>query len=395
MKSKLIFLDGLRGAAAFIVVLAHFFQVFLPSVFEGNGEISHFSFEIPASQTPFNLLFNGNFSVCLFFVLSGYVLSYRFFRSKDNAIIYSSAARRYFRLAVPAFASVLLAYLVILVGAGWFGEVSAVTKSSMHDPYTIMPSVWTLLKEGLYHNFFTYGSQFNPVLWTMTYELFGSFLIFAFLLLFGHFKIRFIIYPIIMYYFLDSYYLAFILGLLLSDLHNSNEKNRLQFIKRPWINVILMVVGLYVGSFPYVNWVGTIYEPLVWNQPTFSFFIFYHVIGAFFIMTAVLNSNWMQTLFASKPFAFLGKISFSLYLVHFTVICTLSSFMFLKLSPYLSYGFNLMITVLVSLIVIFGLAHLMNRYVDQPTIDFLSKHSARIFDRDPNRKANKGQQVGG
>ncbi len=380
MKPKMLFLDGLRGTAAFIVVLAHFFQVFLPSVFEGNPAIVHFAFETPASRTPFNILFNGNFSVCIFFVLSGYVLSYRFFQRKQNTIVYSSAARRYFRLAVPAFVSALLAFAVIKLGLGYFADVSAVTKSSMTDPYNLDPTVGTLLKEGLYNTFFTYGSQFNPVLWTMTYELFGSFLIYAFLLLFGRFRIRFIVYPILIYYFLDSYFLGFILGLLLSDLQNSG-KNWLHLIGRPWINVLLMAAGTYIGSFPYVNWVDTVYEPLVWNQPTFGFFIFYHVIGAFFIMTAVLNSKWMQALFGSKPFAYLGKVSFSLYLVHFTTICTFSSYLFLRLSGYLPYGVNLTATVLISFVIIFAVAHLMYRYVDQATIEFLSKHSTRIFNR--------------
>jgi len=106
-------------------------------------------------------------------------------------------------------------------------------------------------------------------------------------------------------------------------------------------------------------------------------------------MTAVLNSPWMQTLFASKPFAYLGRLSFSLYLVHFTVICTFSSYMFLKLAPYLPYGANLMLTVPVSLFVIFGLAQLMYRYVDRPTIEFLS----RAVECMPNRKTTKGQEA--
>jgi peptidoglycan/LPS O-acetylase OafA/YrhL len=392
MKQKIIFLDGLRGVAAFIVVFSHFFQVFMPSVFEGNPAIAHFAFEGPASRTPINILFNGNFSVCLFFILSGYVLSYRFFRSKDNMIVYSSAARRYFRLAVPAFVSAVLAFAVIKLGLGYFDDVRVLSQSSMTDPYNINPSVWTLIKEGLFQTFFRYGSQFNPVLWTMTYELFGSFLIFAFLLFVGKFKIRFVVYLALIYYFLDSYYLAFILGILLSDLHNSG-KNWLELIKRPWINALLVLVGVYVGSFPYVGWIGTVYAPLVWKQPTFHFFIFYHVIGSFFIITALLNSKWMQAIFESKPIAYLGRISFSMYLVHFTIVCTFSSFLFQQLSHFLSYGINFIVTLLVSLVLIFAVSNLMYRYVDHATLTFLSKQSARIFKRNRINVSEKEKYV--
>ncbi|WP_433946748.1 acyltransferase family protein [Paenibacillus sp. SN-8-1] len=232
MKQKIIYLEGIRGTAAFIVVFAHFFQVFMPSVFEGNGDIVHFAFETPASKTPINLLFNGNFSVTLFFVLSGYVLSYRFFRDKVNRVIYSSAVRRYFRLAIPAFVSVIFAFALMSFEFGYFDDISPVTMSTMPDPYAADPTIWAMWTEGLFHTFFTYGNKYNPVLWTMTYELFGSFLIFTFLILLGKLRIRYIAYPLLIYCFLDSYYLGFVLGLLLSDLHNSG-RNWLELVNRP------------------------------------------------------------------------------------------------------------------------------------------------------------------
>lgn len=381
MKQKVIYLEGIRGAAAFIVVLAHFFQVFLPSVFEGRGEVVHFAFETPASKTPMNLLFNGNFSVTLFFVLSGYVLSYRFFLDKENSIIYSSAIRRYFRLAVPAFVSVLFAFAVMRFGLGYYDNIRPLTMSSMHDPMSADPGIWTMLEEVLYHSFFTYGNQYNPVLWTMTYELFGSFLIFAFLLLLGKIRIRYLVYPILIYFFLDSYYLGFVLGLLLSDLHNSG-RNWLALVSHPWVNLALVIVGIYVGSYPYVAPDNTVYSVLVWNAPGFSFFVFYHVIGSFLILLAALHSKWMQALFSSKPFAYLGKISFSMYLVHFTIISSLGSYLFLQLSHSLSYGADLAIVMLVSLIVIFAVTHLMNVYIDATTVKLLKAWSSRLFKRE-------------
>ncbi|MGM1046891.1 MAG: acyltransferase family protein [Bacillota bacterium] len=378
MKSKIVYLDGLRGLAACIVVISHFFQVFAPSVFEGRTEIEHFAFENIAARTPLNLVFNGNFSVCLFFVLSGYVLSCKFFQMKDNHIIYSSATRRYFRLAAPAFLSVILAYLIVIFGLGAFDNIRGITLSSMPDPFVANTGLLTMLKEGLFNTFFTYGSQYNPVLWTMTYELLGSFLIFAFLLILGRRSIRFAGYAILIYFFIDSYYLGFVLGMLLSDLKNSN-RDWLAYINRPWVNVLMLFTGIYAGSYPYINPQGTLYSVLVWESANFSFFVFYHVIGSFLIITALLNSSRMQSLFNLKLFAYLGKVSFSLYLVHFTIICSFGSFIFLQFSTFLPYGINVLLTAVITLLVIFAIAHTFYRFVDAKALFLLARWNERMF----------------
>lgn len=270
---KIVYLDGLRGLAALIVVVSHFFQVFAPSVFEGRKEIEHFAFEGIAARTPFNLLFNGNFSVCLFFVLSGYVLSYRFFQTGDRLIIYSSAIRRYFRLAAPALVSVFLAYLIIVLDLGAYDKIRGMTLSSMPDPFMASDNLLVMLKEGLFHTFFTYGSQYNPVLWTMTYELFGSFLIFGFLVLCGRRVIRYTAYVLLIYVFNDSYYLGFMLGMLLADLKH-NDRDWLSYFNAPWMTFIWITVGIYLGSYPYLDPEGTIYSILVWESDGFEFLHF-------------------------------------------------------------------------------------------------------------------------
>ena len=132
-----------------------------------------------AARTPFNLLFNGNFSVCLF-LCSADMCSAIVFGTGDRSIVYSSAIRRYFRLAVPALASVFLAYLILVLDLGAYDNIRGMTLSSMPDPFAADANLLVMLKESLFHTFFTYGSQYNPVLWTMTYELFGSLMIFVF-----------------------------------------------------------------------------------------------------------------------------------------------------------------------------------------------------------------------
>lgn len=375
---KIVYLDGLRGLAALIVVVSHFFQVFAPSVFEGRKEIEHFAFEGIAARTPFNLLFNGNFSVCLFFVLSGYVLSYRFFQTGDRLVIYSSAIRRYFRLAVPALVSVLFAYLILVLDFGAYDNIRGMTLSSMPDPFAADANLLVMLKESLVHTFFTYGSQYNPVLWTMTYELFGSFLIFVILVTCGRHGIRYAVYAVLICVFIDSYYLGFILGMLLSDVKNSG-RDLLAYIHRPWIHIPLLCIGIYTGSYPYVAPQGTIYSLLQWGASDFNFFVFYHVIGSFLILGVLLNSNRMQSIFSHRFFAYLGKVSFSLYLVHFTVICSLGGFIFLFLSPHLTYGSNVLLTTIITFLVIAVTAHGFYRLIDARILLWLTRWNKRLF----------------
>ncbi|EGG31934.1 acyltransferase [Paenibacillus sp. HGF5] len=378
MFMKIVYLDGLRGLAALIVVVSHFFQVFAPSVFEGREEIEHFAFEGIAARTPFNLLFNGNFSVCLFFVLSGYVLSYRFFGTGDRFIVYSSAIRRYFRLALPALASVFLAYLILVLDLGAYDNIRGMTLSSMPDPFAADANLLVMLKESLLHTFFTYGSQYNPVLWTMTYELFGSFMIFVFLIVCGRHRIRYAVYAILICLFIDSYYLGFVLGMLLSDVKN-NGRERPALIHRSWIQLLLLCAGIYLGSYPYIAPQGTVYSVLQWGAPNFDFFVFYHVIGSFLILTVLLHSSRMQSIFSHRFFAYLGKISFSLYLVHFTVICSFGSYVFLQLSPFLSYGPRVLLTTILTFAVIAAVTHWFYRLVDARVLLGLSRWNKALF----------------
>lgn len=371
---KVTYLDGLRGLAALAVVIAHYFQVFVPAMFENRADISHFAFDRIVPKTPLNVLYNGNFAVCVFFVLSGYVLSYRFFRRKERAAAAAGLVKRYFRLAVPAFVSVLLAYAVMKLGWGYYDEVRALTKATMPDPYAAAPAFGELVAQGLYRTFFAYGMAYNPVLWTMTYELYGSFLVYTVLLVAGTSRLRFAVYAVAIWWFRDSYYLGFWLGMLLSDLGNSYPTSRLAIRSRAAL-LLLAAAGLYLGSYPYVSPAGTVYAWLPVRADGFPNTVACRTAGAFLLLLSLLNSRAGQAALASKPLAYLGRLSFSLYLVHFTVLCSFASLLFLRWADRLAYGWNVLLTTATSLPVVFLLAHLMYRGVDGPIVRLLSRLS--------------------
>ena len=67
-QEKLHYLDGLRGIGALMVVLNHFMVSFYPAVFTGEpSQInSNVFIEQLIAKTPLNVIFSGNFAVCIF-----------------------------------------------------------------------------------------------------------------------------------------------------------------------------------------------------------------------------------------------------------------------------------------------------------------------------------------
>jgi peptidoglycan/LPS O-acetylase OafA/YrhL len=104
-----------------------------------------------------------------------------------------------------------------------------------------------------------------------------------------------------------------------------------------WLLWLLFMIGFYLSSYPScINIKKTIYGVLYF--PWLNNEVFYHVIGAFIIMFVIVNSQKVQSALSGKILNYIGKISFSFYLLHFIILCSLSCFLF-KLF-FMSYEYN-------------------------------------------------------
>jgi len=384
---KFGYLDGLRGIAALIVTIHHFVLAFYPALYTANPNQSHTSndLEVLVANTPLNLFYAGNFSVCIFFVLSGYVLSYKFFATQNTSFVISSAIRRYFRLSIPVAFSIILAYVLLKLDLFYNVEAGKLSFSDwwLSTFWNFETSFLGVVSESFYGVFFTSNINYNPVLWTMKIELFGSFLVFAILLTFRGSNYRWIMYLLLCIILWDSYYLAFLLGMILSDLRVISQ-NKIRKYKMNWLySVPLLIISLYLGSYPDVSASSTIYSILPKWQSSVQF---YHILGAFMLVLFVLISKTAQKLLLKKTCSFLGKISFSMYLIHFLIIGTFSSALFLKLQAHLPYYQSVTITTVISLFIIFILSYPIYKYVDLGAI-WISK---RISDKLMSVKSIKG-----
>ncbi len=366
------YLNGLRGLAALVVVLHHFSVGFYPSLYTGVEKKAHilsYPIEVTISKTPLNVIFSGNFAVCIFFVLSGYVLTYKYFKIKDREILSSGVVRRYFRLGIPILFSMVLAYIFMKFNFFHNQEAALITKSDwwLATFWTFPPNFYVMLKEALWGVLLNKEySTYNTILWTMNYEFLGSMLAFSLAGLFGNVRKRYWIYALLaILFFFDKtnyYYSAFVVGVMLGDMDNQESKPSL--FSNKILNLFMLVGGLFLGSYPFeLNVEGTIYQNMkldVLQAPGAQ----YHILGAVFIMLALLNSKNLQAFFSKAPFIFLGRISFSLYLIHLIFICSFSSYIFIYFESIFKYNTAFALTFALSIPLLMAASWMVYRLVD-------------------------------
>ena len=382
---KIDYLNGLRGVAAFEVVFHHFILAFYPALFFGGTWTNHLpaGTEDLASKSVFTVLWDGNFAVCIFFVLSGFVLSHKFFLKKEHEIVTASAVKRYFRLALPVAFSILAAFILMKLSL-FYNQQAGVAAGSgwLSSFWTFQPDFQESLRQAFYGTFFLDTFQYNVVLWTIAHEFMGSFLIYAFLAIVGKAKNRHFAYIALIIVFWQTYYLAFVLGMFLSDVIAHERTLVRKYDKTRLIRTGLLLLGLFLGSFPVGRDPhGTMYAfmALPWLTDPGTL---YHTLGAFFLMVVLLESRRMQKLFSFRYFLFLGEISFAMYLLHFIILGSFTSFVFLQLSPIMPYQYAAGLSFVASLPIIFLTTYLVYKYVDSNAVKFSHTLYEKLFHHD-------------
>jgi peptidoglycan/LPS O-acetylase OafA/YrhL len=282
-------------------------------------------------------------------------------------------------LFIPVFAAVMLSYLLASTGLyHYYIETMEISAGSNYRNYwTFTPSILDAIKQAVWSSFFVGGTiHYNPVLWTMTIEFYGSMLVFTMALLFGSLRNRWTFYLAAALVFINFYYLAFVIGMVFADLFNG--KKPMFKTDNKIILFIILIFGLFLGSYP----ISPLTEGSLYGFLDNGFFgapkVTYHIIGAGMIMYVLLNSRDLQNIFSSPVPLFLGKISYSLYLVHFLVISSFTCALFLSLYPVFSYGSAVLISVLLSLLLIIPLSYLFYKHVDMAGVKLSKEFYSRL-----------------
>lgn len=347
-----------------LVVVSHYVQTFVPGVFNSDPSIQH-GYEIFFATSPLNIILNGHFWVAVFFVLSGYVLCLPGRTDPSTRWALSSAAKRFPRLMIPAFASAVFAWVVGYITKGeYLAAVYPTTLSLMTNQYADVGKFWpAVLRDGIL--FFYRGySPINPVLWTLSVELVGSLFVVGVVWLIPEFKRRIVACLAVVVLMSGHYWFpAFALGIIAAEI-----MNRVTFcvpLKALTI-FVCSLLAIWMGSYPYYGITEGVWRflPAVPGNN----FDFYSSLGAFFAVMTVSVSLTAKRLLSTKVFRYLGDISFSIYLIHFPLLsCVATYFVYVALQ-YFSYWNALMIAAPPTLVVIWLSAEAFRRTVDLPSI---------------------------
>lgn len=376
---RFVALEGVRGLAAIVVVIHHFVLAFYPMLIGGPGSVQHTRFDDNLFGMPISLLYAGTFAVAIFFVLSGFVLSVGFFQTKSETIIKKLALKRYLRLMLPALAVTMICLVLIKLGfAKYISEAATYTGSGWLAPsWRFDASFLDALYSGAIGIFIQQNSFYDNVLWTMTVEFIGSFIVFGFVLLFGVSKHRWASYLILAAFTFNSWFLPFVTGMALADLY-INGKLEI-FKKKLWVFGLVLAAGLLAWLPSSSTALYTRFSQQFTDVISINYMMLYLTVAATLLIFAVLVgrrlSSWLEKPRISK----LGKYTFSLYLIHIPVLYTVTVCAFLIARPHLGYNFAVLTAVLVSLPVVYIATVLFERYVDAPSVKF-SSIVARMFE---------------
>ncbi len=362
---KLVYLDGLKGLGCVCVFLTHYVFAFYYGMYHYEEASCHLpgNLDIAVGKSPFNLFFNGNTAVRLFLVLSGYLLCLSFFRKREKEKLKKSACRRYRRLMPPVLAVNGAVWLCMSLGL-YQNKAAAVLAGSEEwfaGFNAFAPSFAGMLKESLYGCFLFGVNDYNGVVWTLQMLFLGAYLDYGLAYFVSRFRFRWLIYAGVAALLVRTDFLSIFLGYVLCDLMHTDWAFRKKLCASRFLNGCLLVLGLYFMCYPSA---GFGYEGTVWGILPFVFVNYYHIFGVLCFLTAVLNLEVLQQFFAWKGFLYLGRISYSLYLIHFPVIATFGAWFLLTFQE--RFGYNrtcLLDLVLISGITV-GLSELSVRFVE-------------------------------
>ncbi|WP_158673342.1 acyltransferase [Bosea sp. FBZP-16] len=365
MSQRLDHLDGLRGVAAVAVVIFHLMSALVPWLVAEQQPGAHW-----LAYTPFAVLWNGTFAVSVFFVLSGFVVTNATLRKSDP--IWIDVVIRYLRLAIPATASTLVAWLLLslfptsatdlaaLTGSRWLGWTYQET----------IPGPAAAIYNGMAGIFLTGGSFFNNVLWTMRPELLGSILCFAACAFTSsRSRLAIAIGSAVIFIALRRYdYVCFPLGIVLREVWAAGRLPSA-------LPISALLLGLLIGSQSGdaarqlgLDWLP---EPL---NPEKKGGLLYPL-GALLVVYGCLRSGLLVTWLSGRSGRFLGAISFPLYLIHVPLIYTVVAEAALRAGRHAP-----LLTCLVagSLLLMVAIAYAAERWLERPFLGLLGGLRRRL-----------------
>ncbi|OAQ38597.1 hypothetical protein A5893_14385 [Pedobacter psychrophilus] len=332
LKKRYHSLDSLRGIASLQVVLCHC-VVAIPGlswwVYAAHQNTTPHSVEFFLINSPLNYIWAASPAVMLFFVLSGFVLALPYFSNdkQDKRINYPKFfIKRTIRLYLPCLAIIIISYLsaYLLYNPIKINDYSEWIKIMWKNPFEISEFLKAITLNANFNNI-------NPALWTLPIELKLSLILpaFIFLLKKTNFLISIFLIPIfiVFYHFLIFiglniyipeigvlYYFSFFIAGSILCKYRFGLLKIINDLSSMWYSfLVFFTIVTYTYTFSLWFLPNTLFEKL---GPVNNYI---YLISALASILLALSDRG-KDIFEHPLLIKLGKISFSLYLVHQVVI---------------------------------------------------------------------------
>jgi peptidoglycan/LPS O-acetylase OafA/YrhL len=325
-------LDGVRGVAALVVLIHHaalLFPILAATYFTRATSDNALAWWL--AYTPLHLLWEGDGAVYIFFVLSGAVLTLPFIGKPFRAM--SFYPQRILRLYLPIWAAVVLAaatvYLVPRIGGtsnDWLngGRAEQVTAEALIRDLTLLRGP---------------GGLATP-LCSLQWEIIFSLALPAYLWLAfktrGHLAAKVVVLVAMTSAsaFLHGtaeyavrYLPMFMVGVVMIVERRTLEQWGAVISSRRGAWPIVLTAGfLLIGT-------GWYLIPLTTSQTVHDLAVGPMVLGAAIVIFGAIHWWAIRAALEAQPAQWLGKISFSLYLIHEPIVVTLGYVMGAELAP--------------------------------------------------------------
>jgi peptidoglycan/LPS O-acetylase OafA/YrhL len=350
-------LDSLRGIAAGTVVIAHACDILI----KGH------SFD---EYTPLYLFRAAHESVIFFFLLSGYVLTYQI-QNRNYFNYLEFITLRFFRIYIPYFIIIIFTFILFIIFHGNVDSAGLVWCKKLS--FNALINHLTLIG-----NFNT--NDYNPVIWSLVHEMRVA-IIFPTLLFIISFKWPNALLVAILlsltagigitygfnpsngynnsYLYTIHYLSLFVLGALIAkhnDILNSWYR-KVTYKTRMFLLLLSLLVFNYSRMLFLIPHRFKLYQAAVFNEIIAdwltAFAAGYFIIS---VIQIVAKKNW---LLQRMPMA-LGKISYSLYLIHLPVI--LICFIIFS-------NFSKITIIAIAIFIAIILSTFANKYIEKPSSD--------------------------
>lgn len=325
---------------------------------------------------PLSILRNGALAVGVFFALSGFVLTHALYKSsnllgKDFLIF---MIKRYVRFALPVFALHVLVLALFNLGMVGVGPKLGIAANGFS--WLLHPQLSLNLVSTIYHAFisttFLGSSFFNPVLWTISVEMYGSLVVLLLLTCWKNKfpqKIRIVLSILILatalFVLHKTFFVGFIAGALTYIL---TMRIKPRFLYRSTTKWALAVLTLFLAFHSAKGGDTNPFNVLPLPMHSLLHYVYYSLAGCSLI-TILIVSTRPNGVLTAKPLQYLGQRSFSLYLVHYLVIQTVGLDIrdYLTSTTVLGLAEYLMILVGLSILA----SELFYRFVESPCLTLL------------------------